>query len=64
LTTAERRVAELAAEGYSNPEIAQTLFVTRKTVETHLGSVYRKLGISGRVRLQRALAHDESTDGG
>jgi DNA-binding CsgD family transcriptional regulator len=64
LTTAERRVAELAAEGYSNPEIAQTLFVTRKTVETHLGSVYRKLGISGRVRLQRALAHDGSTDRG
>jgi DNA-binding CsgD family transcriptional regulator len=56
LTAAERRVAELAAEGYSNPEIAQTLFVTRKTVETHLGSVYRKLGIARRGRLPQALA--------
>ncbi|MGH8720574.1 MAG: helix-turn-helix transcriptional regulator, partial [Burkholderiales bacterium] len=56
LTASERRVAQLAAEGYSNPEIAQALFVTRKTVETHLGHVYRKLGISGRTKLARALA--------
>ncbi|MET0553377.1 MAG: LuxR C-terminal-related transcriptional regulator, partial [Vicinamibacteria bacterium] len=56
LTVSERRVAELAAEGQSNPEIAQGLFVTRKTVETHLGHVYRKLGISGRAELGRALA--------
>jgi ATP/maltotriose-dependent transcriptional regulator MalT len=56
LTASERRVAELAAEGRSNPEIAQSLFVTRKTVETHLGSVYRKLGITRRGRLPQALA--------
>ena len=56
LTASERRVAELAAEGHSNPEIAQALFVTRKTVETHLGHVYRKLGISGRTKLASALA--------
>jgi DNA-binding CsgD family transcriptional regulator len=55
LTTSERRVAELAAEGRSNPEIAQALYVTRKTVETHLGHVYRKLHISGRAELGRAL---------
>jgi DNA-binding CsgD family transcriptional regulator len=55
LTASERRVAELAAEGRSNPEIAQTLFVTRKTVETHLGRVYRKLDISGRADLARTL---------
>jgi DNA-binding CsgD family transcriptional regulator len=55
LTVSERRVAELAAEGRSNPEIAQALFVTRKTVETHLGSVYRKLDIAGRGELARAL---------
>jgi DNA-binding CsgD family transcriptional regulator len=55
LTVSERRVAELAAAGHSNPEIAQSLFVTRKTVETHLGQVYRKLGISGRGELGRAL---------
>jgi DNA-binding CsgD family transcriptional regulator len=56
LTASERRVAELAAEGRSNPEIAQTLFVTRKTVETHLGHVYRKLHISGRAELTRAMS--------
>jgi DNA-binding CsgD family transcriptional regulator len=56
LTASERRVAELAAEGLSNPEIAQALYVTRKTVETHLGHVYRKLGIPGRGRLARALS--------
>jgi DNA-binding CsgD family transcriptional regulator len=48
-------VAELAADGLSNPQIAQALFVTRKTVETHLGHVYRKLGVSGRSELPRAL---------
>jgi DNA-binding CsgD family transcriptional regulator len=56
LTVSERRVAELAAEGRSNPEIAQALFVTRKTVETHLGHVYRKLDIGGRAELAQALA--------
>jgi DNA-binding CsgD family transcriptional regulator len=55
LTASERRVAQLAAEGRSNPEIAQALFVTRKTVETHLGHVYRKLGISGRGDLPQEL---------
>jgi DNA-binding CsgD family transcriptional regulator len=55
LTASERRVAELAAEGRSNPQIAQALFVTRKTIETHLGHVYRKLQISGRAELGRAL---------
>jgi DNA-binding CsgD family transcriptional regulator len=55
LTASERRVAELAAEGHSNPEIAQALFVTRKTIETHLGSVYRKLGVTRRGQLPRAL---------
>ena len=61
LTASERRVAELAAEGRSNPEIAQTLFVTRKTVETHLGHVYSKLDISGRAQLRRALASEPAS---
>jgi len=55
LTASERRIAEMAADGHSNPEIAQALFVTRKTVETHLGHVYRKLGISGRGELRQAM---------
>jgi len=56
LTVSERRVAELAAKGHSNPKIAQALFVTRKTVETHLGHIYAKLDISSRTELAAALA--------
>ena len=56
LTVSERRVAELAAQGLSNKEIAQALFVTSKTVETHLGRAYLKLNIVRRTQLGRALA--------
>jgi DNA-binding CsgD family transcriptional regulator len=56
LTPTERRVADLAASGFRNREIAQTLFVSRKTVEMHLGSVYRKLGIHSREELGEALS--------
>ena len=56
LTPSERRVAEMAAEGPTNREIAQALFVTPKTVEVHLSSVYRKLGIRSRSQLAAALA--------
>ncbi len=55
LTASERRVADLAANGMSNPEIAQALFVTRKTIESHLGHVYLKLDISSRQQLPSAL---------
>jgi DNA-binding CsgD family transcriptional regulator len=55
LTASERRVAQLAAEGMSNKEIAQTLFVTIKTVEMHLSHAYRKLDISSRAQLDKAL---------
>jgi DNA-binding CsgD family transcriptional regulator len=47
LTPAERRVAELAASGLTNREIAQTLFVSVKTVGTHLGHIYEKLDLQG-----------------
>jgi DNA-binding NarL/FixJ family response regulator len=55
LTPSERRVAEMAAEGLTNKEIAQALFVTPKTVEVHLSSVYRKLEIASRAQLPGAL---------
>jgi DNA-binding NarL/FixJ family response regulator len=55
LTASERRVAQLAADGMSNKEVAQTLFVTIKTVETHLSNTYRKLEISSRAQLDKAL---------
>lgn len=55
LTASERRVAEMAATGTSNPQIAQALFVTLNTVETHLRHVYQKLGINRREHLDDAL---------
>lgn len=55
LTPSERRVARMAIEGLSNPEIAQALFVTRATVESHLHAAYRKLGIGSRGELRGAL---------
>jgi DNA-binding CsgD family transcriptional regulator len=55
LTPAEARVAELAAAGLSNKEIAQTLFVTVHTVEQHLKHVYGKLGIHSRGQLSGRL---------
>ena len=56
LTASERRVAALAADGQSNRDIAQSLYVTPKTVEVHLSSTYRKLGIGSRHELAGALA--------
>jgi DNA-binding NarL/FixJ family response regulator len=55
LTPSERRVAELAAGGLLNREIAETLVVTLATVEYHLRNAYRKLDIASRVELGEAL---------
>jgi DNA-binding NarL/FixJ family response regulator len=55
LTPSELRVAELAAGGESNKDIAQGLYVTPKTVEVHLSNAYRKLGIRSRRELPAAL---------
>jgi DNA-binding CsgD family transcriptional regulator len=55
LTATEARVAELAAAGRTNKEIAATVFASPKTVEAVLGRVYRKLGIRSRVELVTAL---------
>jgi DNA-binding CsgD family transcriptional regulator len=56
LTASERRIAELAGEGLSNREIAEMLFVTARTVEGHLTSVFRKLRVQSRDELPAALA--------
>jgi DNA-binding CsgD family transcriptional regulator len=56
LTPAEARIARIAAEGRSNKEIAQALFLTIKTVEMNLVRAYRKLDISSRRDLPAALA--------
>jgi DNA-binding CsgD family transcriptional regulator/tetratricopeptide (TPR) repeat protein len=58
LTPAELRVAELVGAGLSNADIAEQLFVSRRTVESHVGHVYQKLQIKGRVALAiEAAAH-------
>jgi DNA-binding NarL/FixJ family response regulator len=56
------RVARAAARGVSNREIAQSMFVTMKTVETQLRSVYQKLAITGREQLSTALGRPSSID--
>jgi DNA-binding NarL/FixJ family response regulator len=56
LTPSEKRVADLAADGLSNREIAQELYVTPKTVEVHLSNTYRKLEIKSRRELAGSLA--------
>ena len=58
LTASERRIAELASEGFTNREIAQQLFVTDRTVEGHLTSVFRKLRLDSRTELPAALAEE------
>ena len=55
LTASERRVARMAADGMTNTEIAQALYVTRKTVETHLRHVFQKLDVTSRRELPEAL---------
>ena len=55
LTAGELRVARLAAEGLTNREIAQALFITTKTAKAHLSQVYRKLEITRRGQLADAL---------
>jgi DNA-binding CsgD family transcriptional regulator len=55
LTPSELRVAELAADGRTNREIAQELFVTKGTVETHLRSTFRKLDVTARADLAHSL---------
>jgi DNA-binding CsgD family transcriptional regulator len=56
LTASERRVCRLASDGLKNADIAQALFVSLRTVETHLGNSYRKLDITSRAELSRSLA--------
>ncbi|AWS44280.1 LuxR family transcriptional regulator [Streptosporangium sp. 'caverna'] len=59
LTEAERRVGALAAQGHSNRDIADQLFITVSTVEQHLTRVYRKLDVRHRQDLPSSLAFDE-----
>jgi class 3 adenylate cyclase len=60
LTATEQRVAQLAIDGMTNRQIAETLFVTRKTIESHLDHIFHKLGIHTRGELKPALAGDQT----
>jgi DNA-binding NarL/FixJ family response regulator/tetratricopeptide (TPR) repeat protein len=57
LTERELEVARLVADRRTNPEIAATLFLSPKTVETHLRNIFRKVGVANRVELARAVDH-------
>jgi len=56
LTPAEQRVADLIAGGATNRDAAAALFVSVRTVETHVASIYRKLGVRTRVELTHKLS--------
>ena len=56
LTPSELEVVRLAAEGLTNPEIGQRLFISRRTAQTHLAHAFRKLGVSSRVQLAAEVA--------
>jgi DNA-binding CsgD family transcriptional regulator len=62
LTDTERRVAELAAAGRTNREIAQTLFISPKTVEANLARVYRKLAIGSRAELGARMVAERDVE--
>jgi DNA-binding CsgD family transcriptional regulator len=60
LTVSERRVAEMVAAGRSNPQVAQALFLSRATVESHLRSIFRKLDLTSRDQLGPLLGRKSS----
>ena len=63
LTPREREVAQLVAEGSTNPEIGRELFMSVNTVKTHLGHAYMKLDISSRAQLAALITRIEHSNG-
>jgi DNA-binding CsgD family transcriptional regulator len=64
LTPQELQIATMAAEGLTNREIATKLFLSPRTVSTHLYNIYPKVGVTSRRELHRVLAAGPATDGG
>lgn len=64
LTASESAIVDLAGQGLTNTEIAARLFVSRRTVESHLGRIYTKLGLSSRAQLVAAIARRRAERGG
>ena len=61
LTERELQIARLVADRQTNPEIAAGLFLSKKTIESHLHNVFNKLGITSRVELARAVEQADRT---
>ncbi|HEV3472957.1 MAG TPA: LuxR C-terminal-related transcriptional regulator [Actinomycetota bacterium] len=61
LTRSERRIVELVAEGLSNPQIGERLFVSRRTVSTHLYRIFKKLDVASRAELTALAVRRLST---
>jgi DNA-binding NarL/FixJ family response regulator len=61
LTDTEQSVAALATQGLTNREVAERLFMSRYTVDSHLRSIYRKLGVHSRLALTRAVLETSDT---
>ncbi len=59
LSPSEQRVAELAASGMTNRDVAAALFISPKTVESNLARIYRKLGIHSRAELGRHMGQPD-----
>ena len=63
LTARELELARLVVDRKTNPEIASELFLSQKTVETHLRNIFRKLGVANRIELARAVERADRTNG-
>lgn len=63
LSRAEQRVVDLVLEGHSNASVAMKLYLSKRTVDTHLGRIYKKLGIASRSQLATALSSDAAPAG-
>jgi DNA-binding NarL/FixJ family response regulator len=62
LAEREQQMARLVVDRKTNPEIAAELFLSQKTVETHLHNIFRKLGVASRVELARAIERADRAD--
>jgi DNA-binding CsgD family transcriptional regulator len=62
LTDTERTVANLVAEGLTNRQIAERVFISRHTVDFHLRSIFRKVGVASRVELARQVIGQSASD--
>ena len=62
LSGREREIADLVARGHTNREIAAELFLSEKTIESHLSKVFAKLGVSGRVALAEAVGRERDPE--